>query len=118
MDAVIQSLGSVALEQASGPAALQKLGRHRNIDGAAQDFEAMFVTQMLQPMFDGVGKDPMFGGGNAEKILQTFLLQEYGKIVAKGGHLGIADAVKKEMIRAQGLPAQNPLTQEVSHVVR
>ncbi|MDX2028025.1 MAG: rod-binding protein [Alphaproteobacteria bacterium] len=119
MDAAIQSAGDMAMAQAVGPAALKKLGRGGNVDRAAQDFEAMFMTQMLQPMFDGLGNDPMFGGGHGEKVMRTFLLQEYGKIIAKGGHLGLADVVKKEMIKAQGqpAPAPSPSTQEVSHAL-
>jgi peptidoglycan hydrolase FlgJ len=72
----------------------------------SQDFEAMFVSQMLQPMFETVGTDPVFGGGHGEEIMRSFLVQEYGKIVAKSGHLGIAAMVKGEMIRSQA--ANNP----------
>jgi len=34
-------------------------------------------------------------------VMRTFMLQEYGKLVAKTGVLGIAAQVKTEMIRAQ-----------------
>lgn len=78
-----------------------KLGSNANIDKAAQDFEAMFATQMLQPMFEGIQVDPEFGGGHGEEIMRSFMLQEYGKIIAKGGKLGIATQVKTEMLRAQ-----------------
>ncbi len=72
-----------------------------NIDGAAQDFEAMFATQLLQPMFETIPVDPAFGGGHGEEVMRSFLLQEYGKIIAKTGKLGIAPQVKAEMLRAQ-----------------
>lgn len=78
-----------------------KLAAGGNIDKAAQDFEAMFATQMLQPMFEGIPVDPTFGGGHGEEIMRSFMLQEYGKIIAKGGRLGIAAQVKSEMLRAQ-----------------
>jgi len=78
-----------------------KLAASGSIDKAAQDFEAMFATQMLQPMFEGVAVDPTFGGGHGEEIMRSFMLQEYGKIIAKGGRFGIATQVKSEMLRAQ-----------------
>ncbi len=68
---------------------------------AAQDFEANFVSQMLEPMFDGLGTGGTFGGGHAEQMWRSFMLQEYGKVIAKHGGIGIADAVKQEILRAQ-----------------
>ncbi len=72
-----------------------------NIAAAAEDFEAMFATQLLKPMFDTVPVNGLFGGGNGEEIMRSFLLQEYGKTIAKTGCLGIAPQVKNEMLRAQ-----------------
>jgi flagellar protein FlgJ len=99
MDSGIQSAGDMAMTQAIAPK-LGKLGSG-NMDKASKDFESMFMSQMLQPMFEGMDVNPLFGGGNGEKIMRGFLVQEYGKLAAKGSHLGIADAVKSEMIRAQ-----------------
>ncbi|MCB1556217.1 MAG: rod-binding protein [Alphaproteobacteria bacterium] len=72
------------------------------IDEAAQEFEAMFVSEMLKPMFEGVMEpDPMFGGGKGEEIFKSLMLDEYGKLIAKSGGIGIAEQVKAEMIRIQ-----------------
>jgi len=68
---------------------------------AAQDFEAVFLAQMLQPMFEGLGSDGIFGGGHAEKIHRSLLVQEYGKEIAKQGGVGLADQVLKEIVRLQ-----------------
>jgi len=73
----------------------------KQIEETAQDFEAMFITEMMKPMFEGVKPDPMFGGGKGEEVFQGFMLQEYGKLMAQTGQLGIAEAVKEEMIRMQ-----------------
>jgi Rod binding domain-containing protein len=81
-------------------AAAQKNDAH--IEAAAKDFEAMFMAQMLQPMFEGLKTDGMFGGGKGEEIFRGFMVQEYGKLIAETGQIGIADAVKAEMIRMQG----------------
>lgn len=72
------------------------------IGAAAQDFEAMYLTEMLRPMFDDVNKpDPMFGGGKGEEVFNGMMLDQYGKIMAKSGGVGIAKFVKDEMIKIQ-----------------
>lgn len=71
------------------------------IDAAAKDFEAMFVTEMMKPMFEQIKPDPRFGGGKGEEIFRGMMLQEYGKMMAETGQLGIADVVKQEMLKMQ-----------------
>ncbi|MGO1117860.1 rod-binding protein [Rhodovibrionaceae bacterium A322] len=66
-----------------------------------QDFEAMFIAQMLGPMFEGLKTDGPFGGGMAEKTFRSIMLDEYGKEIAKTNSLGIADAVAKELLQLQ-----------------
>jgi Rod binding domain-containing protein len=73
----------------------------KGVDAAAADFEAVFLSQMLEQMFKGVRTDGPFGGGKAEDMFRTFMLQEYGKVMAANGGVGIADVVKREMLRAQ-----------------
>ena len=110
MDGALQAFGDIALQQASAPRLggnLSSMGA-KNIDKASKDFEGMFMTQMLQPMFEGIKPDELFGGGHGEEVMRSFMLQEYGKIIAKNGHLGIADAVKSEMIRAQQIKDSGP----------
>ena len=71
------------------------------IDGQAQQFEAMFMSQMLDFMWSGIETNDYFGGGKGEDVWRGQLLQEYGTVSAKAGNLGIADAVRAELIRAQ-----------------
>lgn len=68
---------------------------------AAQDFEAVFLSQMIKPMFDTVPTNEMFGGGNAENIYRGLMVQEYGKALAKNGGVGIADSVYRELLKLQ-----------------
>lgn len=85
-------------------ARLPSLGGARDraaLETTAREFEAVFLGQMLQPMFAGVGAEEPFGGGMAEDMWKTMLADEYGKAIAKGGGIGIADAVVREMIRMQ-----------------
>jgi len=66
-----------------------------------QDFEAVFLSQVFENMFAGVGTDSLFGGGTGETVYRSLLLQEYSKVAAKSGGLGIADAVQREILRTQ-----------------
>ena len=68
---------------------------------AAQDFESFFLSQSFETMFSGIGTDGLFGGGNGESIYRSLLIQEYSKIAAKSGGMGIADAVQREILRTQ-----------------
>jgi len=69
----------------------------------AQQFERMFIAEMLQPMFAGLETDGPFGGGNAEATFRPMLLDQYADAIARGGGIGIADSVLKEILRMQGL---------------
>ena len=69
----------------------------------AKQFERMFISEMLQPMFAGIQTDGPFGGGTGEEVFRPMLLDQYADAVAKGHGVGIADAVLKEILRLQGL---------------
>lgn len=91
--------GKAAL--ATATARLGAAGSDEAIRRAAEDFEAVFLSQMLAPMFEELGQDPLFGGGPGEEIYRSLLVEEYGKAVARSGGIGIADAVQREMLRMQ-----------------
>jgi len=110
MNTAIQSAGDLAITQAMGPSAMNRFARNpqaQTANKAAKDFEGMFMAQMLQPMFDTVGVNQLFGGGHGEEAMRGFLIQEYGKEISKSGHFGIAEAVEAEMQRRQQ-QKQNP----------
>jgi peptidoglycan hydrolase FlgJ len=86
------SIDPAGPQPAADPAAAKKTG---------QDFEAFFLSQVFEHMFAGVETDPVFGGGNGETVYRSLLLQQYSKVAAKSGGVGIADAVQREILRAQ-----------------
>ena len=67
----------------------------------AEDFEAVFLSQMLQPMFQNIKPEAPFGGGNSEAMWRSMQIEEYGKAITKAGGIGIADNVFKEIIKLQ-----------------
>ncbi len=68
---------------------------------AARDFTAMFTTQMLAPMWEGVDVNEYFGGGHGEEVFRSMILQEYGKITAAGDSFGLAAQVRSDMLKLQ-----------------
>lgn len=97
---------ALALMQASQTQSAQAASAAKSrsmeaIDAAAQDFEAVFISEMMKPMFEGLEPDPLTGGGKAEQVYNDMMIQEYGKVMAQTGQIGIAQAVKEEMIRMQ-----------------
>ncbi|MFV0626936.1 MAG: rod-binding protein [Alphaproteobacteria bacterium] len=68
---------------------------------AAQDFEAFFLGRTMESMFDTISTDSMFGGGNAEKIYRSMLVNEYGKSMAQNGGIGVADYVMNTILEIQ-----------------
>ncbi|WP_084536646.1 rod-binding protein [Azospirillum halopraeferens] len=77
------------------PAVQAKLRR------SASEFEAMFIGQMLTPLFDSLPVDDQFGGGKGEEMFRGLLVQEYGKQIMARGGFGLADQVYRELLRAQ-----------------
>ena len=80
----------------------------------AEDFEAAFLSQMLQPMFAGLETDGPFGGGHAEATWRGFLVDAMARQVARGGGIGLADYVQRELLSLQTVPALSPETQETA----
>ncbi|KAA0683611.1 rod-binding protein [Roseomonas genomospecies 6] len=68
---------------------------------SANEFESVFVSQMLGHMFDGIEVDETFGGGHGEEMFRSMLTNEYGKQMSRSGGFGIADQVYRELLRAQ-----------------
>ena len=68
----------------------------------AQDFEAMAIGQLLQPMFNTVDMaHSAFGGGEAEGAWRPMLVDAIGKQMAAHGGIGLAAPVFSAMQRAQ-----------------
>lgn len=78
----------------------------------AQDFEAVFLGQMLTPMFESLETDGLFGGGSGERMYRSLLVEEYGKALARSGGVGIADAVTRQVLAQQEIDARQGLQGE------
>lgn len=74
---------------------------HTGVRAVAEEFEAVFLSTMLQHMFAGVATDGPFGGGRSEETWRSLLVEEYGKSVAAAGGIGIADEIARELLALQ-----------------
>lgn len=73
-----------------------------DVEKTSREFERMALSQMLAMMeTDTDMSDSMFGGGAAERAFKPFLTEEYAKGFSDRGGIGIATAVKREMLRLQ-----------------
>lgn len=96
----------------SAPVVNKNLLKPENLAAAqetAQDFEAFFLARMMESMFDGISTDGMFGGGHAEKVYRSLLLNEYGKVMAKTGNVGISDSIMDTILKMQEAQSSNAL---------
>ena len=68
---------------------------------AAEEFESVFLTEMLSPMFEGLETDGLGGGGMGEEIFRPMLIERYAEAISKAGGVGIADSLVRELMRLQ-----------------
>ena len=100
LGASLSSLGGASTAQVQ--AALKVKGKAKE---AAQNFEAMFLSNMFQEMFTGIDGDGPFGGSGALKVWRSFMTDQYAKAFAKAGGIGIAPMVYDTILKEQGLSA-------------
>ena len=62
-----------------------------------QDFEAIFIKQMLNSMRQTVNKTGLLDGGMAEDVFEDMLYDEYSKLMAKNANLGLTDLLYKQL---------------------
>lgn len=108
MDAIGAQLDAARLSSRPDPAAVASAYKGKvsasdmhNFKETAQEFEAVFISEMLRPMFENLEPASPFGGGSGEKIYRDMQIDEYGKAIASSGGIGLADSVMREMIKMQ-----------------
>ena len=73
---------------------------------AAEEFESVFLSEMLGPMFEGIDTEGLGGGGMGEQIFRPMLIERYAEAIGRAGGVGIADSVVREFMRMQEAQAQ------------
>jgi hypothetical protein len=77
----------------------------------AEEFEAAFLAQMLTGLFQGVGGEGgglglgggpgSAGGGGVGEAFEGMLREEYAKLISRSGGIGLADEIRREMLKLQ-----------------
>ena len=75
--------------------------REAEMRRAAEEFEAIFLAQMMAPMFEGLDTDGLGGGGMGEEIFRPMLIERYAEALSQAGGVGIADSIVRELMRLQ-----------------
>ena len=98
MDAALAKLGSVTPQP-------QRTSSVEKATAAAEEFEGVFISVMLKQMFAGLKAEAPFGGGQAEETFRGLMVDEYGKMLAGRGGLGLAEHVQRELLALQDVGA-------------
>ncbi len=88
-------------QNALGSASVKATLRDEQITEKSQEFESVFLSQMLEHMFSGIKTNELFGGGQAEDVYRSFMIDEYARLISRSGGIGVGDHVKREMIKMQ-----------------
>jgi flagellar protein FlgJ len=76
---------------------VQKNTRDEALYKTCQDFEAIFIKQMLKSMRNTIDKSGIIDGGFAEEIYDDMLYDEYAKKMAQTARFGVADVLYKQL---------------------
>jgi flagellar protein FlgJ len=79
--------------------AAQPMSRAK-IKEVAQEFESVFLANMMEEMFAGIGEDDPFEsqGSDTWRSLRT---EEFARSIARAGGIGLAEHVQRHLIAMQ-----------------
>jgi len=102
--------GPIALQGAPLPMSAQPRSEAPSNEArrAVEEFEAVFLSEMLSPMFEGLETDGLGGGGMGEEIFRPMLIERYAEAISRAGGVGIADSIMRELMRMQETPTETP----------
>lgn len=73
----------------------------------AEDFESIFIFQMLDTMYSGLDTDGPFSGGQGEKMFRSLMNEEIAKSISASSGFGISDAVHRQLLQIQEMNNAN-----------
>jgi len=86
---------------ARAPTAPAKTRDPKAAQAAARDFEGFFIARLIEQMFAGIRTDGPLGGGFAEPMYRSLMINQYGKVITRAGGLGLADPIARTLLSAQ-----------------
>ena len=89
---------------ASGAAPSGKIDKNSELYKAAEDFQSIFIKQMLDTMRKTVNKTSETEQSQGEAIFEDMLYDEYAKKMSKSAGFDLADNLYRQMSFLQNLP--------------
>jgi peptidoglycan hydrolase FlgJ len=89
--------------QANPAEALVGVDRRNKSDvrEAAEEYESVFLKNMLEAMFTGLEDGGTWGSGEGAEAWQGMMIDEYAKSISEAGGIGLADSVERQMLEIQ-----------------
>ncbi|RMD86661.1 MAG: flagellar biosynthesis protein FlgJ [Candidatus Dadabacteria bacterium] len=78
-------------------AAPSKAAEEAKLKKACQQFEALFLSQMMAQMRKSIPKGGLFGGGQEQEMFMGMLDEERAKAWAQDGGVGLANMLFQQM---------------------
>lgn len=95
--AAIQPVPAPAPAGQAGPGTVTPAMR-----AAAREFESLLVGQLLQGLTEGLAGSDVGGsglGGGGDDPFAGMLQDEYARLIARSGGIGLGDAVLRQMLK-------------------
>ncbi len=67
----------------------------------SKQFSSIFISTLLNSVFDNIPSNSITGGGSAEKLWRSMQIQEYGKLMTERGGLGISKTIQDQLLSLQ-----------------
>jgi len=96
-----QPIHMAAPAKSIAPQGLNEKGLNQKAWAAAKDFEAQFLSSMLQPMFEGIKSDGPFDGGQGEQMFRSLLVDQYAQQMTQSGGVGVSQQIYREILKLQ-----------------
>ena len=96
------SVLSMQAEQQKSLPKTKNISDDEKLRDAANDFEAIFVQQMLKTMRKASLDSNLITKSEGEKIFQSMLDEHYSKVMSKSGSLGLGEMIYQQLISNQG----------------
>jgi Rod binding domain-containing protein len=88
-----------SVASALAPAA-QGLSAER-IKAVGEEFEAVFLSNMMEEMFTGVEEDNPFASGPGASAWRSMRTEQFARSIAAAGGIGLAEHVQRQLIALQ-----------------
>lgn len=71
----------------------------KKIKESARQFESYFINTLFKEMRKTLPKTDLLGDSNAKDIFEDMLYEQYAEELSKGGGIGLADMMTKQMLK-------------------